>query len=405
MRWTDGQGTRWAGTFALAALVAGAALSACSGPGHNYGCGDAGCIHLPPQLDGGAEPFLSAPVILAHDGLHNAFTDAVAFNGQVFAVYRHSTIEGRTDNADVVVIRSADKGQSWTQAAAVALPGYDVRDPKLAVFENRLIVTFTAWDAGGVLPDRAFVRTAVSSDGQSFELQDPPSLPQPYGVSAWRPRSDGSLLLLPTWTADELMQHPQSDQVSLLRSTDEKSFPVASLPPLGPGAAEPELLVQDGGRLLLTVPQLPTQTSPEQQSFCRATYTATTSAISSWSCWGRVGPRVETPLLFEWSGTILLFGRYDVGSGHKRTGIWQVSESDHTLQLIADLDSFGDTGSPGIVQLDPQTALLTYYTTSKLDPRLSGISGEPTMIEAIELGLSADVVGMTLSLQSAPIGR
>ena len=55
-------------------------------------------------------------------------------------------------------------------------------------------------------------------------LIDPPTLPQPYGLSAWRPRVFGETLLLPVWTADQLFNHPELDKMSLLRSPDALNF-------------------------------------------------------------------------------------------------------------------------------------------------------------------------------------
>ena len=102
---------------------------------------------------------------------------------------------------------------------------------------------------------------------------------------------------------------------------------------------------------------------------------------------------------------MLLFGRHDVGGGRRRTGIWQVLEDVKELQLIADLESYGDTGSPGLLQLDDSTALLLYYTSSKADPRAAALDHEATQLEAIRLNLASDMMAVTLNLLAAPIGK
>ncbi len=391
-------------TFALGLALA--ALIGCAGAGHRYGCdNDAGSCDQGYQNSDGGRPnlpsFLSTPVVVAHDGKHDGFADVTSFNGQVYAAYRRAPSRGYDGTAEVRIVRSADKGQTWTPSGSVALPGYDLRDPKLTLFKEKLLVSFTAWDASDPTKNRAFFRAALSSDGQTFAVLDAPSLPQPFGLSAWRPRLAANALLLPVWTADELFNHPDLDHVSLLRSTDGQSFPLASALPIG-GGAEPELLVRDGGRLLLTTPGRAIDGTPGKQSFCSSTLA--TDSISDWTCWTSA-TRVETPLLYEWSGSLLLFGRHDVGEGKRRTAIWQVLEDAQSLVLIADLDTFGDTGAPGLLQLDPSTALLLYYTSSRSDPQAQKLDHEPTEGEAISLNLSADVMALKLYLPSAPIGN
>src|SRR5262249_19084279 len=150
---------------------------------------------------------------------------------------------------------STDGGKTWQPDPAISLPGYDLRDPKLTPWGGKLLLTFTAWDVSNTSLDRTIVRAAVSQDGRSFSLVDPPALPQSVGLAAGRPRGTGDALLLPVWTADELLGHADTDRVSLLRSTDGAAFSLASALPLGGGVAQAELLVQSGGRLLLVAPE------------------------------------------------------------------------------------------------------------------------------------------------------
>ena len=384
--------------------------AACAGPGHLYGCDlDAGPCLPAPVGDAGLSgaPFVSAPVLIATGDHHNGYTDVARFAGAAYAAYRHASYRGYDGAAEVRAMRSPDKGATWQPAATLSLPGYDLRDPKLTSFRDRLLVTFTAWDVKDPTQNRAFVRAALSSDGVAFTLIDPPSLPQPFGLLAWRPRAIGSdALLLPVWTADELLNHPQLDHVSLLRSSDGQTFALAGAPPIGFGGAEPEILVQSGGRLLVTAPEQQTGATPQRQSFCRTTAPSLgTSPFDTWDCWTAQGPRIETPLLWEWQGAVLLFGRRDLGDGRKRTAVWQVIEEEHSLLALAELPSFGDTGAPGLLPLDANTALLTYYTSSAGDPRAVALGHEPTEVESIRLNLQADVVAVTLTLSSAPIGK
>src|SRR5438105_13645238 len=293
----------------LALLLAAAG---CAGSGHRYGLGcdpDGGSCQTADPDGGhpGLPGFVSTPVLIAHDGRHDGYPDVARFAGQLFAVYRRGAGRALDGAAQLQVARSADEGHTWAAGPSLALPGFDVRDPKLTVFRGKLLLTFTAWDVRDPTANRAFVRAASSDDGSSLVLIDPPSLPQPYGLSAWRPRALDEALLLPVWTADQLLKHPELDRASLLRSADGVNFGVASLLPIGGGVAEPELLVQAGGKLLVTAPEQQTGSQPQRQSYCRPTRSG--GATSSWDCWTAPGPRIETPALFDWKGTLLLAGR------------------------------------------------------------------------------------------------
>src|SRR5947209_297022 len=144
----------------LSALLA-LALFACAGPGHIYTCdADAGPCLGQPGVDGGA--FVGQQAVMAHDGQHNGYTDVAIFAGAAYSVYRHGTYRGYDGTAEVRIARSPDKGQSWQAQAAFSLPGYDLRDPKLVAFQDRLLVTFTAWDVRDPTQNRALVRARAS---------------------------------------------------------------------------------------------------------------------------------------------------------------------------------------------------------------------------------------------------
>jgi hypothetical protein len=112
------------------------------------------------------------------------------------------------------------------------------------------------------------------------------------------------------------------------------------------------------------------------------------------------GLLVEAPALIEHQGVLLLAGRHDAGGGKRRTAIWQVMEGDRDARLVADLPgSQGETGAPGWLPLEGGKALLTYFSTSPLDPHLPAT--EPTEVRAQALGLSTDVFAVTVDLAAA----
>ena len=173
------------------------------------------------------------------------------------------------------------------------------------------------------------------------------------------------------------------------------------MPPVGPGAREGELIVRATGEHWLAAPERTVGSSLAKQTFCRAP-----AGALDWSCWSVTGLPIESPAMFEWKGILYVGGKRDTGNGFKRTSIWQVLEDDHDLSPVKDIDaSFGDTGGPAVVQLDQDRALLTFHTTSKLDPRVAALDHEPTEVEAQSKDYASDILAVELYMPSAAAGH
>ena len=377
--------------------------TACAGPGHYYPCdpdagGDCGVVALP---DGGRTdtPFVAPASTVWHDNQHDAATDVVRFAGALYVAFRHAAAWQADPAAQIFIVRSDDEGQSWSKVAALTAAGRDLREPKIFLFHDKLWVIATAWDTSDPSAHRTSIRTAFSDDGTKFTM--PADLPVPPGLAAWRPRVVGSALVLAAWHADELFPASASNQLGLLTSPDGLLFAAPPAPlTTSAGARQGELLVRASGDSWLALPERAIDGAPDRQTFCHS------KALSDWVCWSVTGQRVDGPALFEWNGVLFLAGRHDIGGGRKRTAVWQVIEDDHGLSLIADLaQSFGDTGGPGVVQLDADHALLTFHSTSTLDPRLAALGHEPTEVESQALGLAADVLAVRLYMPGAAAGR
>ena len=72
------------------------------------------------------------------DGKHNAFTGIAAAHGKVFIAFRSGTNHMIPDGA-IKVIGSSDM-ETWQVAAEVQRLGVDLRDPKAAVWGEKLMV-------------------------------------------------------------------------------------------------------------------------------------------------------------------------------------------------------------------------------------------------------------------------
>ena len=102
---------------------------ACAGSGKRYACdpdaGDCGTVEL---ADGGRsdKPFVSAPVTVWHDGQHDSSPDVVAFQGALYAAFRHAAAWSVDASAQIIIARSGDKGLTWQRQAALSTPGRDL---------------------------------------------------------------------------------------------------------------------------------------------------------------------------------------------------------------------------------------------------------------------------------------
>ncbi len=358
---------------------------ACAGSGKRYPCdpsvGDCGGVENP---DGGIQqtPFISDSTLVWHDGAHNGHTDVQPFAGALFSVFRHGAAWSGDATAQLYVARSADQGKTWTKAAALSVTSRDPREPKLFLFGGKLWVIATFWDTNDPTAHVTTVRVSSSADGvtwTAFSL-----LPSGAGMSAWRPRLFGK----PTAFA-------------LLSTSDAASFASTAAAPVGLGAREGELIVRATGERWLAVPERTVGASLAKQTFCSAP-----AASLNWTCWSVAVEPIESPAMFEWQGVLFVAGKRDTGNGFKRTSLWQVVDSTRDLTPVADVpSSFGDTGGPAVAQLDADNFLLTFHTTSKLDPKVIALGHEPTEVEAQAQDYAGDVLAVDLYMPSAAAGH
>ena len=389
-------------------LVHGALSQGCAPPGRYYdNCPDGGTCSLPP--DGGpidTSPFLSKPVTVLHDGLHNSGADVVSFQGAAFAVSRNAKVWSPDGTAKLVITRSTDRGLTWSKSGELALKDKDLRTPKLAVDGGKLLVIATAWD--WTQPDKhhTLVVGAGSTDGVTFT--DLATLGLPDGSSAWRPRALLGQLWLTAWSADEFYPSSAGGPLSIWVGGGATWVSNPAAMPVGGGARQGELVLRKSGELWAAIPERSVTGGSEKLTFCSSKL----SAAPKWSCWSVGNLVVDSPALFEYvpdgasQGLLLFAAKHDIGEGKRRTGIWQVLDTDQGALLIADLPgSQGDTGAPSVLPLDAGHALLLFHSTSPLDAKVIALGTEPTEVQAQGGAFAADVFAVQLDLGKATAGR
>ena len=294
---------------------------------------------------------------LFNDGNHNAFTDMCRFGDRLYLTFRSCPDGHMLFNTSRIVVLASDDGTDWNQVHAFSVANRDVRDPHFLVFKNKLFVyTGAWWVTAGNAEDRDVNDhlgfCAWSKDGESWH--GPRMMDGTHGHYIWRAAArDGTAYLNGrrirnfdvlarrdeppewmeswllhsadgfTWTPLSLIQPAHGDETALLFESDDDLMAVA----------------RAGGR-------------PAQLCRSRRPFT-------DWAC-SDLDRHIGGPLLARWGKQFLVGGRKHTENGPV-TALYELEGTD--LKEIADLPSGGDNSYPGFVELGPERALLSYYSS------------------------------------------
>ena len=299
------------------------------------------------------------------DGTHCAFTDMIEFAGSIFIAFRSSP-KGHlvTVDAKIVVVRSDDGGDSFSEVYRFGLDGRDPRDPHLLVFRGQLWVYTGAW----LCPDAEFYGFAGdgsidinnmlgfavhSPDGTSWS--EPAQLEGTQGHYCWRVVVQGGAAFMSArrrrgFVPGDAEGPPEEIECVLLESSDGLRFRVAGFF-AEEHADETAFLFEPDGSVLGLVRGTPG--APDTR-VVRAAW-----PYSEWSR-SRTGVSVGGPLLFRWNGRTFAGGRRTEGE-ETSTWLWEL-EGEATLTPVLELPSAGDCSYPGFVQLTHDTGLVCWYS-------------------------------------------
>lgn len=101
-------------------------------------------------------------------GNHNAFTDLVRWQDRFWCVFREA--KGHVGGDGVIRVLTSADGTAWTSAAALSEPGIDLRDPKICITpDNLLMITMggSVYRGTKTLQGRQ-PRVSFSLDGRSW---------------------------------------------------------------------------------------------------------------------------------------------------------------------------------------------------------------------------------------------
>jgi hypothetical protein len=338
------------------------------------------------QVAPGPPPGLETWAAVA-DGRHNSNTDLVRWHGSFWLVHAAAPWHFASARTRIVLLRSAD-ARSWTEIASFAVPGEDVRDPKLAAFADRLFLYF--------LPNRHFPEpqpyttlVATSADGVSW---DAPAPVEPRGWLLWRPKALGDGLVVTAYWHEH-------GKAALLRSGDGRRWEVVSGIVEGSSGDETDFEILGDGTILATS----RLEGAEHDAWFGDPAGATLLSVARppyarWAQARDVSARLDGPCLFRVGERIFALGRYEPGPrggwfatgsilSRKRTALYLVEPT--RLRLLGVLPSAGDTSYAGVAVRDG--FLYASYYTSRVDRDYPWILGmlAPSEIRVARLPLAS----------------
>lgn len=275
------------------------------------------------------------------DGQHNAFTGIAALNDRTFITFRSGRTHISYDGV-IKVIASTDR-ESWEVVATKTRDGSDLRDPKLATLNGRVLLYCGARHEDG--PLQSFV--SISDDGQTFgdliRLEGIPDGRWLWGLKVFDGRIYGTAY----------SSTPEGYSVSLYSSGDgiacEKlaDFPI-------PGN-EVGLDIDTDGRLWALVREDHHGSVP---TLCTAE-----PPYASFSSVTRLPIRLQGPMLKRVGGACLITGRrWENPRRNTRTDLFLL-EDGKDIEFVRSLPSGGDTSYAAWLDVRPGRAVMSYYSS------------------------------------------
>jgi len=317
-----------------------------------------------------------------HNGEHNAFTDLCRFQGQLYLTFR-SCPEGHMvhPTASIIVLRSGDDGASWDQVHRFSVKARDTRDPHFLVFGKRLFVYTGTWYCGLGTPRP-----------EDYDLN------QHLGFAAWS--EDGT-----TWQSPVLLEGTFGHYIWRAAAFDGKAYlcgrrkPGFEIGPRGEGDKIQSLMLESDDGLVWKKRALFQETAGDETAFL---FQGDGSVLAvgrhgggkkaqllrskpPYAEWDRkdLDCSIGGPLLVKWGDRVLVGGRKTTAEKGAKTALWWLVGDE--LKEFAELPSGGDNSYPGFVELSPNRALLSYYSSHERDPAGKAI----TAIYLAELSLKA----------------
>jgi hypothetical protein len=297
-----------------------------------------------------------------HNGQHNAFTDMVRFKDTFYLAFR-SCPDGHMvhPTSSIIILSSADAKQ-WKQVHRFSVAKRDTRDPHFLVFKDKLFVYTGTWYSGETTLkyedydlNKHLGYAAWSADGAKWH--SPVMLEGTFGHYIWRANA--------------------FDGKAYLCGRRKKNF---AMTPRGEGPKVESAMLESEDGLIWRTRTLFQEVRGDETAF---QFEADGSVIAigrqgrdkaqllrsapPYTQWQRkeLDRYIGGPLLVRWGSRYAVGGRKTIGGkGAKTSMCWLVNDQ---LHEFAELPSGGDNSYPGFVELSPNRAIVSWYSSHETD--------------------------------------
>ncbi len=299
-----------------------------------------------------------------HNGEHNAFTDLCRFQGRFYLTFRSCPDGHPVHPTASIIVLSSDDAQTWEPVHRFDVAKRDTRDPHFLVFCDKLFVYTGTWYCGDESPSRDDYElnrhlgyAAWSPDGRQWN--GPVMLEGTYGHYIWRAAVHGGKAYLCGRRKHEFAETEgfrnfsrQIVESAMLESDDGLVWKKAALFQEENGDETAFLFDSDGS--VLAVGRRGSM--PAQLCRSRPPYAE----------WERkeLDRYIGGPLVTKWGSRYVVGGRKTLTGSAKTSLCWLVGDE---LDEFVELPSGGDNSYPGLVELSPTRALVSYYSSHEKD--------------------------------------
>lgn len=285
---------------------------------------------------------------------HSAFTDLIWFNGAFYCSFREGDDHVFGADGTVRVLKSAD-GKRWESVADLAVPGIDLRDPKLSITpDNRLMIIIGGSIYEGKTLKGRKPHVSFSTDGQSFSTPQQVTMDADlvnWGSWIWRVTwHDGVGYAIDYQIGPDERRGPT--RIFLVKTTDGKHFSKVSALNIDGFANESTVRFDSSGKMHVMV-----RRELADQMGVMATSDA---PFTDWT-YQKMNYRLGGPnFIFGEKDAILATTRVYTPEVH--TGLLLNNGQGATFSEILELPSGGDNSYAGMV-LKGKFLWLSYYST------------------------------------------
>jgi hypothetical protein len=298
-----------------------------------------------------------------HNGQHNAFTDLVRFRDTFYLTFRSCPDGHMVHPTSSIIVLASDDTRQWRMVHQFHVPLRDTRDPHFLVFKDRLFVYTGTWYSGATtLPldqydlNQHLGYAAWSDDGN--EWHSPILLEGTLGHYIWRAASFGDKAYLCGRRKMNFEVGPRGEgrevESTMLESDDGLIWRTKALFQTEDGDETAFWFEPDGAVLAIA------RRGRGFAQLCRAQ--------PPYVEWQRkdLGRYLGGPLLARWGNRVVVGGRLVTDQGPRTVLHWLVADR---LEPFAELSSDGDNSYPGLVELSPTQAVVSWYSSHERDEK------------------------------------